>query len=323
MPPPRLPRVLPPATFTKALLANPHYLSPTAQIIPINATWFMPNDPKKRTGITSHSRLRLPHSRFFDIDTVKDASINLPHMLPPSQVFVVAMRKLKIRRDDWLVFYDSYEDGILAAPRAAWTARLMGHEGVSILNNFKTFVEGNVGPIAQGEEGLFDYEGREIPKEDEYPENIGVENDRVVAFDEVIGLAKENLKEGDVDVTGIQILDARPGGRFTGKDPEPRPGLSSGHIPGSISIPFISLLDAKDRTFLPPEQLRQVLEKAGVKDDGKTKIASCGTGVTATVVELALEEAGFKETNGKRRVYDGSWTEWAQKADKDLIVKDA
>ncbi|EPS43904.1 hypothetical protein H072_2135 [Dactylellina haptotyla CBS 200.50] len=315
----KLPRILPPGTFSKALLANPSYLSSTPQIVPINATWFMPNDPAKRTGAKSHTQLRIPHSRFFDIDTVKDASIDLPHMLPPASKFVAAMRKLKIRRDDWLVFYDSWENGILSAPRAAWTARLMGHESVSVLNNFKIYVDQQVGPVVKGEEGLYDYEGREIALQDEYPEDIKVVSGRVVGFDEVTGLARENLKNpGDVKV---QIFDARPGGRFAGKDPEPRPGLSSGHIPGSISVPFMSLLDGNDKALLPSAQLREILDKAGVKDDGKMKIASCGTGVTAAVVELALEEAGYGEGEGERRVYDGSWTEWAQKADKELIVK--
>ncbi|KAF3918910.1 hypothetical protein ABW20_dc0105361 [Dactylellina cionopaga] len=280
----------------------------------------MPNDPAKRTGLKSHAQLRIPHSRFFDIDVVKDATIDLPHMLPPAKVFVEAMRALKVRREDWLVFYDSWENGILSAPRAAWTARLMGHEGVSVLNNFKVYVEQQSGPVVKGEEGLLDYEKREIGKGEEYTDDITVQTEKVVAFEEVAELAKENLRSGMVPVTGIQILDARPNGRFTGKDPEPRPGLSSGHVPGSISVPFVNLLDGKDKTLLPKEKLREVLEKAGVKDDGKVKIASCGTGVTASVIELALEEAGF---GGERKVYDGSWTEWAQKADKELIVKDS
>ncbi|KAK6534483.1 hypothetical protein TWF281_005805 [Arthrobotrys megalospora] len=232
------------------------------------------------------------------------------------------MRSLKIRREDHLVFYDSYEAGILAAPRAAWTARIMGHESVSVLNNFKIYVTENIGPVVYGEENIKDYEARELSPEEEYPEDITAELDRVVAFNEVEALARENLHLNNGDLAkGIQILDARPGGRFTGKDPEPRAGLSSGHLPGSISIPFISLLGGNGE-ILENGKLREALEKAGVKDDGKTKIASCGTGVTASVIDLALEEAGFGEGFGKRRVYDGSWTEWAQRADKELILKD-
>ncbi|KAK6361825.1 hypothetical protein TWF730_005539 [Orbilia blumenaviensis] len=315
-----LPRLLTPQTLKTLLLKNPSYLSSTPQIIPINATWFLPNDPQKRTGKAAHSQLRIPHSRFFDIDTVKDHNIPLPHMLPPTKVFVEAMRKLKVRREDHLVFYDSFEAGILAAPRAAWTARIMGHQGVSILNNFKIYVKEGF-EVVKGEDGILDYEARELTGAEEYPEDITAELDRVVAFDEVAALARENLQlKGDV-AKGIQILDARPGGRFTGKDPEPRAGLSSGHLPGSISVPFGSLLGGEGE-ILDGGKLREILEKAGVKDDGKTKIASCGTGVTAAVIDLALEEAGFQEGTGKRRVYDGSWTEWAQKADKDLILKD-
>ncbi|KAK6340888.1 hypothetical protein TWF696_009203 [Orbilia brochopaga] len=319
MPPFKLPRLLPPTSLAKALQTNPHYASPLPQIIPINATWFMPNDPQKRTGALSHQRLRIPHSRFFDIDEIKDATIDLPHMLPSAATFVAAMRRLKIRREDWLVFYDSYENGILSAPRAAWTARIMGHEDVSVLNNFKTYVERKVGPVVEGGEGLHDYEAREIPAAEVYPMDIAADTSRVVSFDEMETLAKENVARG---IAGpIQILDARPAGRFTGADPEPRPGLSSGHVPGSLSVPFVSLLDG-DKALLPAAELRKALEAAGVKDDGAVKIATCGTGVTAAVVELALEEAGFKEDSGKRRVYDGSWTEWAQRVDKDLIIKD-
>ncbi|EGX43637.1 hypothetical protein AOL_s00215g373 [Orbilia oligospora ATCC 24927] len=316
-------RLLPPSLLKPLLLKSPSYLSPLPQLIPINATWFLPNDPQRRTGAASHKLLRIPHSRFFDIDEVKNHAINLPHMLPPTKVFVEAMRRLKIRREDHLVFYDSYEQGILAAPRAAWTAKLMGHEKVSVLNNFKVYVNEGYEVVKGEEEDILDYEKRELSPEEEYPENITAEVDRVVAFDEVLALAKENLsflQTGKLS-KDIQILDARPNGRFTGKDPEPRAGLSSGHLPGSISVPFVSLLGSNGE-LLDGGKLREVLERAGVKDDGKTKITSCGTGVTASVIDLALEEAGFGESLGKRRVYDGSWTEWAQKADKELILKD-
>lgn len=242
-------------------------------------------------------------------------------MLPTPKTFVEAMRKLKIRREDHLVFYDSWEMGILAAPRAAWTARVMGHGAVSVLNNFKIYVKEGYETV-KGEEGISDYEKRELSPEEEYPENITADLDRVVSFSEVASLARENLTLPPGRLSkDIQILDARPNGRFTGKDPEPRAGLSSGHLPGSLSIPFISLL-GPDGEYPDGGKLREILEKAGVKDDGKTKITSCGTGVTATVIDLALEEAGFGEEGGKRRVYDGSWTEWAQKAEKELILKD-
>ncbi|KAK6350936.1 hypothetical protein TWF718_004117 [Orbilia javanica] len=313
------PRLLTPQALKSLLLKTPSYLSPLPQIIPINATWFLPNDPQKRTGLSAHKTLRIPHSRFFDIDTVKDHTIDLPHMLPTPSTFVSSMRKLKIRKEDHLVFYDSFEAGILAAPRAAWTAKIMGHENVSVLNNFKIYVKDGF-EVVKGEDGILDYEARELNPTEEYPEGITAELDRVVAFDEVKALARENLTTGKL-AKDIQILDARPNGRFTGKDPEPRPGLSSGHLPGSISVPFGSLL-GPDGQILDSEKLREILEKAGVKDDGKMKISSCGTGVTAAVVDLALQEAGFGEGLGKRRVYDGAWTEWAQKADKDLILKD-
>ncbi len=104
----------------------------------------------------------------------------------------------------------------------------------------------------------------------------------------------------------MQILDARPSGRFTGVAPEPREGLSSGHIPGSINIPFSDVLDPTTKTILPKDQLRKLFEQKGV-DPSKPIISSCGTGVTAAVIETALEEAGYGSAEN-RRVYDGSWT---------------
>ena len=120
---------------------------------------------------------------------------------------------------------------------------------------------------------------------------------------------------------GVQILDARPYGRWSGSDAEPRPGLSSGHMPGSVSLPLPELLDPKTKAFLPREQLRQVLQSRGI-DLSKPIVSSCGTGVTAAVIDAALTEASIGQEES-RRLYDGSWTEWAQRVDANdsLIIK--
>lgn len=145
-----------------------------------------------------------------------------------------------------------------------------------------------------------------------------LDKSKVVAFGEVKDIAKDLNKEGRED---IQILDARSEGRWRGKDPEPRPGLSSGRIPGSLNVPVPELLDPTTKAFLPPDELRKIFEQKGV-DPEKPIISSCGTGVTATVIDAALTVAGYGE--GSRRIYDGSWTEWAQrvKQGENLIVKD-
>lgn len=228
-------------------------------------------------------------------------------MLPSPQVFTQAMRKLGIRRDDNIVVYDSAELGIFSAPRVAWTLRVFGHPSIHILNNYKLWVEEGF-PVEQGEQ-------HDLP-ESQYPEPK-IDPSKVAAFEEVKEIAKDWNKEGR---EGVQILDARSPGRWSGADPEPRPGLSSGHIPGSISVALPELLDPETKTLLSRDELLDIFRTKGV-DPLKPIISSCGTGVTASVIDAALTEAGFPETN--RKVYDGSWTEWAQrvKATENLIHK--
>lgn len=229
-------------------------------------------------------------------------------MLPSPEVFQEAMCNFGINRDDTIVVYDTAELGIFSAPRVAWTLKVFGHPAVHILNNFKLWVEQKY-PVEQGDGRQFDRTDYPLPQFDK---------SRVIDYDEVRIVALDHNKEGREE---IQILDARPEGRFNGTDPEPRPGLPSGHIPGSHSVPFAELLDPTTKTFLPPEELRQVFEKKGVDPD-KPIISSCGTGVTATLIDTALIEAGYGD--GRRQVYDGSWTEWAQRVQTtDNFIKHA
>ncbi|PGG96925.1 hypothetical protein AJ79_09404 [Helicocarpus griseus UAMH5409] len=272
-------------------------ISTSPRVIPLCATWFMPNDPAKRTGIEAFKKCRIPHARFFDLDEVKDHDSPYPHMLPTQEGFQEAMQSLGIRRDDELVVYDSEEAGLFSAPRVGWTLRVFGHNNVHVLNNFKLWVE----------EG-YPTESGEVAPEERSNYEVGDFNPAMVAhFAEMKEIAQDFGKEGS---EGIQILDARPEGRFTGKDKEPRPGLPSGHMPGSTSLPFPVLLDPVTKALLPPSELRKILEARGI-DPTKPTISSCGTGVTAAVIDLALQEANVPPEN--RRIYDGSWTEWAQR----------
>ena len=180
------------------------------------------------------------------------------------------------------------------------TFKVFGHPSVHILNNFRLWVEQGY-PVESGEvEAVVEGTGH-------YP-TPQLDPERVVKFVEVKDIAKDYGKEG---AEGIQILDARPNARWAGTAPEPRPGLSSGHIPGSISVPHSELLDPQTGTLLPGDELRRIFESKGV-DPEKPIISSCGTGVTAAVIDAALGEAGFGLVND-RRLYDGSWTEWAQR----------
>ncbi|KAF2796080.1 thiosulfate sulfurtransferas-like protein [Melanomma pulvis-pyrius CBS 109.77] len=285
-----------PAELNSALQKNVHSkLSTAPKIVPLCASWFLPNDG--RDGRETFKAGRIPRARFFDLDAVKDPESPYPHMLPSAKDFAKAMGELGIRRDDSVVVYDSKELGIFSAPRVGWTLQAFGHPTVHVLNNFRKWCE----------EG-FDIESGEPNKVDpvDYPVPE-LDKSVVVAFEEVRGIAKEQGKEGAEEV---QILDARSKGRWEGTDPEPRKGLSSGHIPHSISVPISELLHPETKTLLPASELQAVFASKGV-DPSKPIITSCGTGVTAAVIDAALVEAGFPVE--KKRLYDGSWTEWAQR----------
>lgn len=258
----------------------------------------MPNDPQKRTGKDAFLNKRIPSARFFDLDDVRDHESPYPHMLPTCEVFAEAMATMGVTKQDELVVYDSEELGLFSAPRVAWTMRVYGHPRVHVLNNFKLWCEQGL-PTESGASIVPNITSYKVPK---------YNTDMVVNFSEMKTIGYDHGKEGAED---IQILDARSPGRWSGSDPEPRPGLKSGHMPGSINIPFQELLDAETKTLLPAEQLREKFKAMNLCE--KTPIiTSCGTGVTAAVVELALKEAQFGSEHD-RRLYDGSWTEWAMR----------
>ncbi|KAF2501004.1 Rhodanese-like protein [Lophium mytilinum] len=295
-----------PSQLHAALQKNIHSrLSTAPRIIPLCATWFLPNDG--RTGRDTFTAGRIPHARFFDLDAVKDPASPYPHMLPSAPDFAAAMGRLGIRKDDSVVVYDSKELGIFSAPRVGWTLKVFGHPNVHVLNNFKLWCEEGL-PLESGTPAEVDAVDYPVPELDAV---------KVVAFEDVKEIAREQGKEGAEEV---QILDARSLGRWKGVDPEPRAGLSSGHIPYSISVPVSDLLDPTTKALLPASELQTLFKSKGI-DPTKPIISSCGTGVTAAVIDAALVEAGFPEEG--RRLYDGSWTEWAQRVQpsENLIVK--
>ncbi|KAL4786547.1 Rhodanese-like domain-containing protein [Aspergillus varians] len=288
-----------PKELSEALKKNPSTkISTSPRVIPLCAAWFMPNDPEGRTGIDVFRKHRVPQARFFDLDSIKDTESPYPHMLPTAETFADAMSELGIRRDDEVVVYDSEELGIFSAPRVGWTLRVFGHPRVHILNNYRLWVRDNY-PVETGEPLQ--------PEKTSYPVP-NYDSKLVIPYLEMKEVAKEHRKEGAKEV---EILDARSQGRWAGTDPEPRPGLSSGHIPGSKSLPFQELLDPETKTYLPPDELRKIFDSRDL-DKTKSIISSCGTGVTATIIETALGLAEYGDPS-IRRVYDGSWTEWAQR----------
>ncbi|KAL8285111.1 hypothetical protein RB601_006486 [Gaeumannomyces tritici] len=276
----------------------PSSISTDPRVICLSAAWFLPNDPEGRTGIESYRQARIPKSRFFDLDKVIDRHSPYPHMLPDPKGFASAMSELGVRRDDTVVVYDTKELGIFSAPRVAWTLRVFGHPKVHLLNNFRLWCEQGL-PIESG--NLYNVECCTYP----IPE---LDHNKVIDFEDVREIALDYKKEGS---EGIQVLDARSTGRFDGTADEPRPGLSSGHMPGAISVPIDVLLDPKSKAFLPADQLKKIFQDRGV-DPAKPVISSCGTGVTACIIDAALSEAQYGNPE-KRKIYDGSWTEWAQR----------
>ena len=291
--------VVSPAEVDQALKQNaPSSISTAPRVIPVCAAWFMPNDPEGRTGLQVFKNKRIPKARFFDIDAIKDHESAYPHMLPTCDTFAEAMSNMGIRKDDELVVYDTGELGLFSAPRVAWTFRVYGHERVHILDNFRLWVK----------EGYTTETGpAEVPNITKYPVP-SYNTDMVVKFAEMKTIGYDHGKEGAED---IQILDARPQGRWEGSDPEPRPGLPSGHMPGSINVPFPELLHPDTKTLKSKDELRELFTAKGL-DPEKPIITSCGTGVTAAVIEAALKLSDFGRPDD-RRLYDGSWTEWASR----------
>jgi thiosulfate/3-mercaptopyruvate sulfurtransferase len=281
-----------PKELYEALKKNaPSKISTLPRTIPLCASWFLPND--ERNGLNTFRAKRVPNARFFDLDKVIDRHSPYPHMLPSASDFASSMSALGIRKDDTVVVYDTYELGIFSAPRVSWSLKVFGHDQVHILNNFRLWVDEGY-PTESGEFYSVDTCPYPIPHFDA---------SKVVCFNTVKEVAHDHNKEG---AEGVQILDARPYGRWTGSDPEPRPGLSSGHIPGSISLPFSELLDPITKAFLPAAELKKVLEKKGI-DPTRPVINSCGTGVTAAIIDAALTEIGHGDEKN-RKLYDGGWT---------------
>lgn len=284
-----------PTELNEAIKRNaPSPISTDPRTIPLCASWFLPNAEHK--GIDVYRQQRVPKARFFDLDKVCDRRSPYPHMLPDAKGFAAAMSELGIRRNDEVVVYDSQELGIFSAPRVAWTLKAFGHPRVHILNNFRLWTQQGL-PTETGELYTVECSTYPIPDLDDLP------HDPVATFEEVREAAWDHNKEG---AEGVQILDARPAGRFDGTAPEPREGLSSGHMPGSINIPFTDLLDPETKAYKSADELTRYFASKGV-DPSKPIISSCGTGVTACIINEALEIAGYGSPNS-RKVYDGSWT---------------
>jgi len=289
-----------PSTLSSAL----SYPTKPSTLKILCASWFLPTSA--HTGQAVYASSRIPNARFFDLDAVIDPSSPYPHMLPSAPDFASAMGKLGIKKTDTVVVYDSKEMGLFSAPRVAWMLKGFGHERVHVLDNYKVWCEQGY-PVDESKP-------QPLKQEEEVEYGEAAEPKNVVGYEEMIKGAKARFN-------GTTVLDARPKPRFTGEAPEPRPGLSSGHMPGSVSLAFMDVLDPVTKQMLPKERLRKIFEEKGVVE-GKPVITSCGTGVTAAVLDTALEVAGYGEE--QRKLFDGSWSMYAALASEEdgLIEKD-
>jgi thiosulfate/3-mercaptopyruvate sulfurtransferase len=253
-------------------------------LVVFDATKYLPNEGKD--GAALFAERHIPGARFFDIDIVADPETSLPHMVPTPGRFERLIAALGVSNASRIVFYD--QKGIASSARGWWMMGLFGHDQAAVLDG-----------------GLPKWLAEERPVESGAPV-VRSPGHFVATYRATRVRGIGDMMEPD---PGRIVLDARPAGRFTGAMPEPRPGLPSGHMPGSRSIPSTSLLNL-DGTMLPPEQLRSIFGAHGA-DGSKPVVTSCGTGVTATILTLGLVRAGLPIG----AVYDGSWTEWAGRPD--------
>jgi thiosulfate/3-mercaptopyruvate sulfurtransferase len=236
--------------------------------------------------VDTHARYlaaHIPGAIFFDIDELSDHSTPLPHMLPSAEAFSQAMSSLGIGDQMSIVVYEQV--GVFSAPRARWMLRAFGAREVYILDGgLHAWIEAGL-PVESGH-----------VKREETMFRATFSPDAVKDFAQIRHMIAEHG----------QILDARSSGRFTGASPEPRPGISSGHMPGAINTPFTEL--AENGRLKSPAQLREYFAGKGVNLE-QPITTTCGSGVTAAVIALGLEAAGAKSVS----LYDGSWAEYAQR----------
>lgn len=261
-----------------------HIEAPDLRII--DATWFLPNDPRDARAL--HVEKRIPGASFFDIDEIADLESQLPHMLPSPEKFASRMRRMGLGDGVRIVVYDA--QGLFSAARVWWMFRAMGHEDVAVLDGGLPAWEAKGHPIESGpperrQERHFTARFRADLVRDIADMRFAVEKGRPL------------------------ILDARAPGRFSGAEAEPRPNVRSGHVPGAVNVHYATLLNA-DQTMKPRAELETLFTAAGLSP--KTRVITmCGSGVTAAIVALGLARTGRWDAP----IYDGSWAEWGSRGD--------
>lgn len=260
-----------------------HLKDPDLRVL--DASWYLPSEG--RDAKAEYAAAHIPGARFFDIDAIADTRSGLPHMAPSPEMFISRMRAMGIGDGHQVIVYDGA--GLFSAARVWWTFRLMGKTDVAVLDG-----------------GFPKWRAEGHPVEDMPP----ALRDRHMTVQRQAGLVKDVTQVAAAAKLGDHtIVDARSPGRFRGEEAEPRPGVRPGHIPGAVNVHYRSLLNG-DGTMKSVADLMQIFALAGVDPD-KPVITTCGSGVTAAILNLALERIGRRD----HALYDGSWAEWGSYGD--------
>jgi thiosulfate/3-mercaptopyruvate sulfurtransferase len=266
---------MPPTITTDQLTA----ILKDPDLVLFDATYFLPNENKNAK--TSFAAAHIPRAQFFDVDEISDHSNPFPHMLPTPENFATAAGALGAGNDSRIVVYD--QRGIFSAARVWWMFRVFGHKNIAVL-------DGGLPKWIAENRPVTSQITKITPKQ------------FTPAFQPHMVRKSADLLENLTSKTAL-VLDARSAGRFNGSVPEPRPGMRSGHIPAARSLPYTDLLN--NGALKSPAELLRLFGAAGARS-GQPTITSCGSGITAAVINLAAVTAGLPEP----ALYDGSWAEW-------------